>query len=136
VRTGGFGSADGGGGNGNRGGTVKTGGFGDDTTVAQAQPVQRAQAKAPATTPVEILSKPKPVYTQEARNIHLEGEVSLEVVFSASGSVQVVRIVRGLGHGLDQAAEQAAGQIRFHPGTRDGVPVDTRATVHIVFELT
>jgi TonB family protein len=115
---------------------VKTGGFGDDTAVVGPQPVQRVQAKAPANTPVEILSKPKPVYTQEARNLRLEGEVSLEVVFSASGSVQVVRVVRGLGHGLDEAAEQAAAQIKFHPGTRDGVPVDTRATVHIVFELT
>jgi TonB family protein len=137
VQTGGFGSAEGSGTGGNgRGGKVKTGGFGDDTSNAQAQPMQRAQVKNPATTPVEIISKPKPIYTQEARNLHLEGEVSIEVVFSASGSVDVVRVVRGLGHGLDQAAQQAASQIRFHPGTRDGVPVDTRATIHIVFELT
>ncbi|MFZ0590395.1 MAG: energy transducer TonB [Bryobacteraceae bacterium] len=137
VRTAGFGSPEGGNGNGtgNRSGSVKTGGFGDNSTAVQAEAVKR-QAAAPATTPVEIISKPKPVYTQEARDLHLEGEVSLEVVFSASGAVQVVRVVRGLGHGLDQAAQQAAGQIRFRPGTRDGVPVDTRATIHIVFELT
>jgi TonB family protein len=91
---------------------------------------------APSTTPVEILSKPRPVYTQEARDMHLEGEVSLEVVFSASGSVQVLRVIQGLGHGLDQAAERAATQIRFKPGMRGGSPVDTRATIHITFELT
>jgi TonB family protein len=67
--------------------------------------------------------------------MRLEGEVSLEVVFSASGTVQVLRIVQGLGHGLDQSAQQAAAQIRFRPGTRDGVAVDTRATIHIIFEL-
>jgi TonB family protein len=139
VRQSGFGSADGGGGNGTggngRGGAVKTGGFGE---TGSAGPVQTARPKAtvPATTPVEILSKPKPVYTQEARQLHLEGEVSLEVIFSASGSVQVVRVVQGLGHGLDEAAEQAASRIRFRPGTRDGAPVDTRATIHITFELT
>jgi TonB family protein len=136
VRTGGFGSPEGGNRNGTgRGGNVKTGGFGDNSTAVQAGAVER-KATAPATTPVEIISKPRPAYTQEARDLHLEGEVSLEVVFSASGAVQVVKVVRGLGHGLDQAAEQAAGQIRFRPGTRDGVPVDTRATIHIMFELT
>ena len=98
--------------------------------------MQRAKAVAPATTPVEILSKPKPVYTPEARNLHLEGEVSLDVIFSASGSVQILRVVQGLGHGLDEAAQNAATRIRFKPGTRDGAPVDTRATIRIVFELT
>jgi TonB family protein len=68
--------------------------------------------------------------------LKLEGEVSLEVVFAADGSVQVVRVVRGLGHGLDESAQRAASQIRFRPSTRDGVPVDTRATIHITFELT
>jgi TonB family protein len=138
VQTSGFGSPEGGNGNGTggngRGGSVKTGGFG--ANVAAAPQTQRALPAAPSTTPVEILSKPRPVYTQEARDMHLEGEVSLEVVFSASGSVQVLRVIQGLGHGLDQAAERAATQIRFKPGMRGGSPVDTRATIHITFELT
>jgi TonB family protein len=138
VQASGFGSPEGGNGNGaggsGRGGSVKTGGFG--ANVAAAPQAQRAMPVAPSTTPVEILSKPRPVYTQEARDMHLEGEVSLEVVFSASGSVQVLRVIQGLGHGLDQAAERAATQIRFKPGMRGGSPVDTRATIHITFELT
>jgi TonB family protein len=139
VRQSGFGAADGGGGNGpggnGRGGTVKTGGFGE-TAAAANQPAQRPKAVTPNTTPVEIISKPKPVYTPEARNLHLEGEVALDVIFSASGSVQILRVVQGLGHGLDEAAQNAAARIRFKPGTRDGAPVDTRATIRIVFELT
>jgi TonB family protein len=139
VKTSGFGSPDGGGGNGTggngKGGTVKTGSFGENQAPAPQQ-VQKPKVENPATTPVEILTKPRPVYTQEARNLHLEGQVAVEVIFGASGSVQVVRVVSGLGHGLDQAAEQAASQIRFRPGTRGGVPVDTRATVRITFELT
>lgn len=114
---------------------MKTGGFGE-TATGPNEPVQRAKAVVPAITPVEILSKPKPVYTPEARNLHLEGEVSLDVIFSASGSVQILRVVQGLGHGLDEAAQNAATRIRFKPGTRDGAPVDTRATIRIVFELT
>lgn len=139
VQSSGFGSPEGGNGNGTggngRGGSVKTGGFGANVG-AVPQTVQRQAAAVPSTTPVEILSKPRPTYTQEARDLHLEGEVSLEVVFSASGSVQVVRVVRGLGHGLDEAAERAATQIRFKPGMRGGSPVDIRATIHITFELT
>jgi len=47
----------------------------------------------------------------------------------------VVRVVKGLGHGLDEAAVRAAQQIRFKPASRGGNAVDFPATVHIVFQL-
>jgi TonB family protein len=115
------------------GGTVKTGAFGN-SNAGPAAP-KRAQEVAPAVTPVEILFKPQPAYTAEARSLHLEGQVSLRVVFLATGSIRVVRIIHGLGHGLDEAAQQAALQVRFRPATRDGVAVDTSATINITFEL-
>jgi len=43
--------------------------------------------------------------------------------------------VRGLGHGLDESALRAAQQIKFKPAQRDGRPVDSSATVHILFQL-
>ncbi len=136
VRTGGFGTGDPNGVPGGTGthGTVKTGGFGESTAAA---PTQQAQNKpiAPTSTSVEILFKPKPVYSAEARGMRLEGQVALEVVFMADGGVKVVRVVRGLGHGLDEAAEQAAQQVRFKPATRAGSPVDTSATIYITFQL-
>lgn len=88
-----------------------------------------------ATTGVAILSKPNPSYSTEARTIKLEGDVVLEVVFLASGQVQVIRVVSGLGHGLDEAAIQAAKLIRFRPAERDGQPVDFHAHVRIEFRL-
>jgi TonB family protein len=117
------------------GGPVQTGAFGDSTPVAQSLP-QRARAVEPVTTPVEILYKPKPVYTEEGRSLKIEGQVAIQVVFLSTGSIRVVRILHGLGHGLDEAAEQAALQVRFRPATRGGVPVDTNATIYITFELT
>jgi TonB family protein len=114
-------------------GVVQTGGFGGySSSVAGAHIVR---VSAPAETPVEILYKPKPVYTPEARSMHVEGDVQLEVIFNASGQIEVLRIVRSLGHGLDESARAAASQIRFRPGTRDGNPVDLKGIVHIVFEL-
>jgi TonB family protein len=117
-------------------GTVRAGGFGDADVPAPPTVRSRpAEAATPKTVPAEILSKPVPVYTQEARGLKIEGEVLLEVVFEASGRLHVVRLVRGLGHGLDDAAVHAAEQIRFKPALRDGQPSDSTAVVHIIFQL-
>ncbi len=123
------------GGGGSRRSTIQAGGFADESKAVEAGPKKTAAPSTAPVQPVEILSKPKPVYTQEARNLKLEGEVLLEVVFPASGSVRVIRVIRGLGHGLDESAVHAAEQIRFKPALRDGQPVDFPATVHIVFQL-
>ena len=127
-------AASGGGGHGTGGvPVVKTTGF-DQTSTAPAIARQR-EVTHPDFTSAEVLSKPTPVYTAEARAMRLEGEVLLEVVFGASGKIQIVRVVRGLGHGLDESAIRAAQQIRFKPATRGGAPVDSTATLHIVFQL-
>jgi TonB family protein len=89
----------------------------------------------PEPVPAEILSKPTPIYTQEARSLRIEGEVLLEVVLEASGSLRVVRVVRGLGHGLDDNAVKAAEQIHFKPAMRDGQPTDSTVVLHIIFQL-
>ena len=88
-----------------------------------------------ATSSVEITYKPNPVYTDEARSLKLEGEVLLEVSFSANGTLHVNRVSRGLGHGLDEAAIAAANKIRFKPATRGGQPVDSTAIVHVMFQM-
>ena len=85
--------------------------------------------------PAEILSKRKPIYTEEARAKRIEGEVLLEVVLEATGKIRVLKIVRGLGHGLDDAAVRAAEQIRFKPALQDGQPSDSTVVVHIIFQL-
>jgi len=115
-------------------GAVQSGGFGtvQITPAAKSSP---KQAEGPAIQPVVILSKPNPLYSDEARKLGVEGEVLVEVVFRASGQVQTVRVVKGLGHGLDEAALHAAEQIRFKPALQDGKAVDFSAIAHIVFQL-
>jgi len=115
-------------------GTVQQSGFADTRPVEAARPARVLPVTARTTT-VEVLSKPKPVYTQEARALRLEGEVLLQVVFQANGECRVERVVRGLGHGLDEAAVHAAQQIRFHPAMRDGAAVDSMASLHVMFQL-
>jgi TonB family protein len=119
--------------NGNRG-DVKQGQFGDRVIVsAPARP--REQPAANPDKPVEIVSKEKPAYTDEARRMKVEGEVVLEVIFVATGQLRVVRVLESLGHGLDEAAVEAAEQILFKPAQRDGKAVDYTAVVRIVFQL-
>ena len=74
-----------------------------ETRVAQAAPVQIA--KASTKTPPTVTYKPAPVYTEEARNAHIEGAVRVHIHVNASGQVQVVGVVSGLGHGFGSVCD-------------------------------
>jgi len=116
-------------------GTVREGGFGDTEALAPAPRQSRNENVAPKMIPAEIIAKPNPIYTEEAKKLRIEGEVLLEVVFESTGTLRVLRVVRGLGHGLDEAAVRAAEQIQFKPALRNGQPADSSAILHIVFQL-
>ena len=116
-------------------GTVRQGGFGDADVVAAAQPKAKSAEPNVKTLPVEITFKPRPAYTEEGRRLKIEGEVLLDVVFSATGQIRIVRVVHGLGHGLDESAIQAAEKIQFKPAQKDGHPADFEAVLHIEFQL-
>jgi TonB family protein len=118
---------------GNRG-VVQQGAFADEHATVSAPRVKQTAAVSNS-RPVEILFKPKPEYTDDARAKKIEGEVLLQVVFLASGEVKVERVVRGLGYGLEGSAQAAARQIRFRPAEQEGLPVDASAIVHITFAL-
>jgi TonB family protein len=119
--------------NASRNGQVQTSGFGAQQVAAA--PKRMVDDSAAPTTQVEILYKPKPVYTDEARKLNIEGEVLIEVLFAANGELHVNRVVRGLGHGLDEAAISAAGKIKFKPAQRNGTAVDSVAIVHVMFQM-
>ncbi len=93
------------------------------------------QATNGANAPVEITFKPKPDYTDEGRKQKINGEVRLEVLFKSDGQIHVVRVLQGLGYGLDEQAVKAAEQIKFKPALHEGQPIDSVAQIHIIFEL-
>jgi TonB family protein len=115
-------------------GSVRSSGFGDTVSVPPSATAAHPASPLPAIA-AQILEKPRPVYTEEARRLHIEGEVQLEVLFSASGEIHILRVIRGLGHGLDENAQHAAMAIRFLPAKREGRAVDSTALVHIIFQL-
>lgn len=114
-------------------GTVATANFSSNVASAPSSPTVKA-TEAP-TVGVVLTSKPQPAYTAEARQLRIEGQVILQVRFTASGQVEVLRVITGLGHGLDEEAKRAAMQIRFKPAQKNGQPVDQISNVNITFQL-
>ncbi len=126
------------------GGTGKatTGSYtGGKVASAGIPAMQAAVAPPPAITAVpkstnlEVISKPPVRYTNEARAMHVQGDVVLRVTFTAAGQVLVQGVIHGLGHGLDEEARRVAQQIRFHPATRNGQAVDLTTNITITFQL-
>src|SRR2546428_9854441 len=85
--------------------------------------------------PVEIVLKPRPDYTDEARKMRVEGEVLLRVLFRSSGEARVLDLIRGLGYGLNENAIRAAEQIRFKPAQPSRHPFDSHAHGAIGFHF-
>ena len=86
-------------------------------------------------TPPGLLHEVKPEYTEEARRRSIEGEVVLEIVVRSDGSVGNIRVIHGLGAGLDQRATEAVRQWRFSPARRQGAPVDVMVEVAVEFRI-
>jgi TonB family protein len=134
VEPGGFGSGVGrgteaGGGHGN----VATGGFGANGIGGGG--TQQAVVRQESMTPPQVLSEPHPRYTEEAKQLKIQGEITLQVRFGMNGKVEVLRVVTGLGHGLDEEARRVAEQIQFKPAARNGQPADHVTYIHIFFQL-
>jgi TonB family protein len=84
----------------------------------------------------EVLERPTPDYTKEAREARIEGVVVLSVIIRDDGTVDNIVVNKGLGYGLDESAiETVATRWRFSPATRDGVPIDHPAKIEISFSL-
>lgn len=112
-------------------GHVAAAGIPGMTRVAAAEP----RKVEPASTSLEVLSKPPVEYTAEARQLKVQGDVILSVTFTAGGRVIVHGVVHGLGHGLDEEARRVAEEIRFRPATRNGRPIDLTTNITITFQL-
>lgn len=85
--------------------------------------------------PPRLLREVKATYSEEARRRNLQGEVVLEIVVRRDGSVGDMRVLQGLGSGLDQRAMDAVRQWRFAPAQRKGVAVDVMVEVAVEFKL-
>ena len=83
----------------------------------------------------QALSTPDPVYTEEARRAKTQGTCVLAMVVDAEGHPRDIRVIRGLGFGLDAKAIEAVRQWRFDPAKKDGKAVNVLINVQVEFKL-
>jgi TonB family protein len=93
-----------------------------------------AQDEAKPVPPV-LISKVEPTYSEEARADHLSGSVLVSLTVGVDGIPTDIKVVKGLGEGLDEKAMEAVSQWRFQAGTKNGVPVAVKAQVSVNFVL-
>ena len=87
--------------------------------------------------PPQLVKRVQPSYTEEAHAQKVQGEVLLEAIIGKDGKIGDVRILRGLGAGLNQQAIECVRQWVFDPATliRTGEPVDVFAEIVVSFTL-
>jgi len=86
-------------------------------------------------SPPQPIKTVQPIYTHDALEKRVEGEVILEVIILAEGKIGPVRVLRGLGAGLNEKAIECVRQWRFLPGKLQGKPVDVVAEIAVEFNL-
>jgi periplasmic protein TonB len=82
-----------------------------------------------------VIQKAEPEYTPEALEAKLVGSVILSLVVDTEGNPTEIKLIKGLGKGLDEKAVECLQKWHFKPGMRNGAPVSVGATVEINFRL-
>ena len=88
-----------------------------------------------AVIPPQVLEPSKPEYTQEGVEANIEGIVTLEGHVDIKGEVSRLRVIKGLGYGLDQKAIDAVLGWKFRPALRNGAPVEAITQIEVDFRI-
>jgi TonB family protein len=91
--------------------------------------------RAGVTAPLKIISKPRPGYTDAARQNNIQGTVILRVTFLASGQIGSISPVKGLPNGLTEQAIAAARRISFEPAKVNGVGQSVTRQIEYSFSI-
>ena len=124
-------------------GSATQGGYGAQGKVAAAGiPGLASAGSAPSavapteakTTPPVLVSHGQPQYTAEASQLKIQGDVVLRVKITTTGQMEVISLIHGLGHGLDESAMKSAPTYHFQPAKKNGQPVDYETNIIIKFQ--
>ncbi len=83
----------------------------------------------------ELLFKVEPEFSEEARKAKVAGNVLVGIWVDTNGNPTHVRVLRGVGMGLDEKAIEAVRQYRFKPGMENGRPVVTEVNIEVNFQI-
>jgi TonB family protein len=85
--------------------------------------------------PPKLIHSVDPDYSKEARKAKFSGVVEVYLVVDEDGNPTHVRVVRGVGMGLDEAAVKAVSQYKFLPAMKDGKPVKVEVYIDVNFQI-
>ena len=86
-------------------------------------------------TPPRAIFMPNPDFSEKARKKKIQGVVILSLTVTADGTTRDIKIVRGLGYGLDEKAVEAVSRWKFTPALKDGEPIEKDVNVEVNFRL-
>ncbi len=82
-----------------------------------------------------VLYQVEPEFSEEARKAKFSGNVEVYLWVDTDGKPSHIRVVRGVGMGLDEKAVEAVRQYRFKPAMKDGKPVQVDLYVDVNFQI-
>lgn len=86
-------------------------------------------------TPPRAIYSPEPEYTKQARKSNFQGSCTLGLIVEEDGHPSHIRVLKGIGLGLDENAVAAVQTWRFEPAMKDGHPVRVEIAIQVDFHL-
>lgn len=112
-------------------------GLAADYGIASTDRISEPKTKEyPAgTKPLQIVSKPRAYYTDEARNNCITGTVLIKITFFKDGRVGKFKVLKGLNYGLSEQAIAAAKKIKFEPALKNGKAITVTKKITYNFNI-
>ena len=86
-------------------------------------------------TAPSVVYRVEPEYSEQARRARYQGSVILAAIVKRDGTIEILKVLRGLGLGLDENAISALKLWKFNPGMKGGQAVDVALNIEINFSL-
>jgi protein TonB len=85
--------------------------------------------------PPVVLTSVDPEFSEEARKAKFSGNVQVYLWVDEQGNPSHVKVIRGVGMGLDEKAVEAVRQYKFKPAMQNGKPVKVDLYIDVNFQI-
>ncbi|HXO31332.1 MAG TPA: energy transducer TonB [Candidatus Acidoferrales bacterium] len=95
----------------------------------------RNPSPSPCVPVPRVLSTTFPTYSEQARKEKIQGSCVVGLDVDEKGNATNLRVITGLGMGLDEKAIEAVKKWKFEPALKDGKPVPAKIAVEVNFHF-
>lgn len=83
----------------------------------------------------QVIFQVEPEFSEEARKAKVAGNVLVNLWVDTNGNPSHVRVIRGVGMGLDEKAVEAVRQYKFRPAMENGRAVLVELNIEVNFQI-